>query len=226
MTETTTSARRSPSRLARNAKNKVGGLDLLKSLKDEEVAAVFFDPQYRGLLDKMGYGNEGKTREKARGSLPQMTTETIEAFVDEIARVLRPSGHLFLWLDKFGLAMGMHLQYLDIPKIEMVDLIAWNKMRPGMGRRARCVTEYLVVVQKEPKRAKGCWSDHRLNDCWAELSDRTVHPHAKPYQLTERLIRAATCIDDLVVDPCAGSYMVLDACRNARREFLGCDLVG
>lgn len=29
---------------------------------------------------------------------------------------------------------------------------------------------------------------------------------------------------ELVVDPCAGSFVVLDACQQTGRNFLGCDL--
>ena len=37
---------------------------------------------------------------------------------------------------------------------------------------------------------------------------------------------AATTEGDLVIDPAAGTFSVLDACRQKRRVFLGCDLNG
>ena len=61
-----------------NKKNKANGLDLLASMKDEIVATAFFDPQYRGVLDKLKYGNEGKQRGKARCELTQMNEDTIK----------------------------------------------------------------------------------------------------------------------------------------------------
>jgi site-specific DNA-methyltransferase (adenine-specific) len=209
----------------RNARNVMCGYALLRSLDPGVARAAFCDPQYRGLLNAMRYGNEGVTRERARLQLPQMTEKTISGFVEQIERVLSPSGHLFLWCDKYTVGSGGHLRYLvRAPQLSIVDLIAWNKMRPGMGRRARCVTEYIVVLQKQPTRAKGVWIDHRLLDSWTEQSDRSLHPHAKPYQLTERLIRAVTKRGDLIVDPAAGSYTVLEACIASGREFIGCDL--
>lgn len=221
-------ARRQPIRLAkveRNARNTMDGIDMLRSLKDGEAKAVFLDPQYRAMLDKMKYGNEGETRERERGALPQMTDETICRFTVAIERVLAPSGHLFLWADKFTVGSGRHVAYVDNTTLSIVDLIHWNKIRPGMGRRARCVSEYLVVAQAPPKRAKGVWIDHRLVDSHLEPADRSLHPHAKPYQLIERLIRCVTKSGDVVVDPCAGSYLVLEACRATGRQFVGCDLV-
>lgn len=48
-----------------NRKNKMDGLDLLNSIDTETVKVAFFDPQYRGILDKLSYGNEGcKPRQK------------------------------------------------------------------------------------------------------------------------------------------------------------------
>jgi site-specific DNA-methyltransferase (adenine-specific) len=82
-------------KLSFNSKLKIDGLNLLKSLKDSSVNAVFFDPQYRGVLDKMNYGNEGE-RQIERSKLPQMSERKITSFVKEINRVLKSSSHLFL----------------------------------------------------------------------------------------------------------------------------------
>src|SRR4051812_8996660 len=78
-----------------NSQLKMDGLILLKSLKNSSVSAVFFDPQYRGVLDKMNYGNEGE-RQIERSKLIQMNEKKIIAFVREVNRILKPSGHLFL----------------------------------------------------------------------------------------------------------------------------------
>jgi hypothetical protein len=37
-------------------------LTLLRSLPDGCTPLVFFDPQYRGVLDKLQYGNKGRGR--------------------------------------------------------------------------------------------------------------------------------------------------------------------
>ena len=78
-----------------NSQLRMDGLTLLKSLEDYSISAVFFDPQYRGILDKMNYGNEGE-RQIERSKLIQMDEKKIISFVLEINRVLKSSGHLFL----------------------------------------------------------------------------------------------------------------------------------
>jgi site-specific DNA-methyltransferase (adenine-specific) len=211
-------------RVPRNVRNRMNGVKFLLSLRNEEAKLAFLDPQYRGVLDQLAFGNEG-SRQKERAKLPQMTDGDIAFFVEQIARVLKPSGHLMLWIDKFSVGSGHHLRYFfHAPNLQIVDLIHWNKMRFGMGRRARCVSEYLLVVQKRPTIAKGAWTDNSMRDSWVESVDPAIHPHAKPFALTERLIRATTKAGDLVIDPAAGGYGVLEVCKLTGRQFAGCDL--
>ena len=68
-------------------------LTLLRSLRDSCSPLVFFDPQYRGVLDHLQYGNEG-SRQRGRAELLAMTSNYIDACCRETARVLKPSGYL------------------------------------------------------------------------------------------------------------------------------------
>lgn len=209
-----------------NARQVMDGYALLRALPENSAKLAFFDPQYRGLLDAMNYGNEGE-RQKKRSQLPQMSEEQIGRWVRRIAQVLKPSGHLVLWTDKWGIGEAKHRDYMrGADELQRVDLLCWNGLRPGNGKRFRCVSQYAVIIQKKPIKAAGCWTDHRMRDCWPEHSDRALHPHAKPAQLLERLIRATTKQGDMVIDPCAGGYGVLEACMLTRRTFIGCDLIG
>ena len=104
-----------------NSQIKMDGLALLNSLENNSASIVFFDPQYRGILDKMNYGNEGE-RQIERSKLIQMNDKKIISFVREINRVLKPSGHLFLWTDKFHLCEGIAtwLKKTDLVIVDMV----------------------------------------------------------------------------------------------------------
>lgn len=208
--------------LVRNARQRMDGWAMLNRLKDGCTKLAVIDPQYRGVMDKMKYGNEG-ARQKARAELPQMDYPTISRFLLQLRRVLKPSGHVLLWADKFSVASGDHKTWT--PKgLTIVDMIGWDKGRIGMGRRSRGQMEFLIVLQKEPTRAKGIWIDHGIPDIWTEQADSSTHPHAKPLMLQQRLIRCLTKRGDLVIDPCAGGYGVMEACRATGRAFMGCDL--
>lgn len=207
-----------------NARNKGDGLTLLRALKPRCTKLVFFDPQYRGVMDKLGYGNEG-ARQKGRAALPQMTNETIAEFGHEIARALKPDGYCAFWMDKFNFR---NLRDADVfgDDVHTVDAITWATGRFGMGYRTRRACEYLVIAQKEPMRAKATWKDHGIRDCWFEKVDNADHVHRKPAELIRRIIGATTRRGDLVIDPCAGSFSVLEACKDMGRNFMGCDLNG
>lgn len=205
-----------------NKKNLADGLHLLAEIHDGSVAAAFFDPQYRGVLDKLKYGNEGQARGKARCDLPQMDEATIVQFIRELDRVLQKSGHLFLWVDKFHLCQGI-LDWLTGTSLNLVDMIVWDKGKIGMGYRTRRKSEYLIVLQKSPMKAKACWTDHTIPDVWEEKTQKT-HPHSKPVELQRRLIAATTKAGDTVLDPAAGGYSVLEACRLLGRDFVGGDI--
>ena len=156
-----------------NFRNKADGMDLLTSLPEQSIKTAFFDPQYRGVLDKLSYGNEGVNRGQARCSLPQMDEPTIKRFIREIDRVLLPSGHLFLWVDKFYLCQGV-LQWLQHTELNLVDMVVWNKGKIGMGYRTRHKSEYLIVCQKSPVRAKGIWTVHNIPDVWDEKTPKHI----------------------------------------------------
>jgi len=212
-----------PTGLRLDDRNERDGLSFLSELQSNSFPLCVFDPQYRGILDRQAYGNEGE-RQRARSELRQMSEAEIRRFLREIDRVLMPTGHLLFWTDKFHLCTGLG-PWLDKTDLDIVDLIVWNKLRMGMGYRSRRVSEYLVVVQKAPRRAKGVWALHDIPDVWDEKATNRG-AHAKPIALQGRLIEALTNARDTVIDPAAGSYSVLQACRQTNRRFLGCDVAG
>ena len=214
-----------PAGLHYDTRLKMDGLDFLARLPGDAIPLAFLDPQYRGVLDKLAYGNEGVKRGRARAALQQMDEQAITGFIQAIDRVLAASGHLFLWLDKFHLCSGI-APWLAGTRLTVVDLITWDKERMGMGYRTRRQSEYLVVLQKAPRRAKGVWTLHDIPDLWRERAERGRHAHRKPVGLQAKLIAAVSNPGDVVIDPAAGSFSVLEACQQQGRRFLGCDIEG
>jgi site-specific DNA-methyltransferase (adenine-specific) len=203
-------------------KNKMDGIELLKGLHDAYTPLVFFDPEYRGVMDKMKYGNEG-ARQKERSLLPQMSEEVITRFIEQIDRVLKPSGHLMLWVDKFHLCEGIQ-NWIENTDLEIVDLVTWDKGKIGMGYRTRRRSEYLLILQKKPKRAKGIWTRHDIPDVWIEKLNGDRHPHAKPKGLLTALILATSKEGDTIIDPAAGGFSIMELALKHNRHFMGGDL--
>jgi len=151
-----------------------------------------------------------------------MTSDYVDACCREAARVLRPSGYVLQWVDTFRLCEAYHLRIADV--LKCVDLIAWDSKRIGNGYRSRRRGDYLLVLQKPPLAAKSTWCDHSIPNRWPEKVDRTLHPHIKPIGLIRKLIGAVTRPGDLVVDPAAGSFVIMHAAHQLGRDFVGCDL--
>ena len=105
-----------------NEPNVMDGITFLDVIFNNSISVCFFDPQYRGIMDKMKYGNEGVSRQIERSQLSQMSEEVISEFIQEIGRVLIPSGHLFLWVDKFHLCQGVS-SWLKDTDLTIVGLI-------------------------------------------------------------------------------------------------------
>lgn len=202
--------------------NIIDGLNLLANINNAVITACFFDPQYRGVMDKMNYGNEGE-RQKERVALKQMSEEEIKRFIKEIDRVLIPGGHLFLWIDKFHLCEGT-AHWIAGTSLSIADLITWDKGKIGMGYRTRRKSEYLLVMQKHPLKAKGYWTRHDIPDVWTEKIIDKKHPHQKPLLLQKHLIDAVSAEGDCILDPSAGSYSVMYACKEIARNFIGGDI--
>jgi site-specific DNA-methyltransferase (adenine-specific) len=203
-----------------NTAQRGDALELLRSMAGGTVPLVFFDPEHRGVLDHLKFGNEG-ARQRGRHALPAMSKDYIEHVCLESERVLKPSGYLMRWVDTFGLCEGHHLRIANV--IKPVDLLAWDNLRPGMGKRTPRRGDYLLILQKPPISPR-TWTDHGIPNRWPEKVDRKLHPHIKPIGLITRLIGAVTEPGDLVVDPAAGSFVVMHAARALGRNFIGCDL--
>lgn len=211
-------------RIKKNTKLTINGLTLMQSLESQSVDLCFFDPQYRGVLEKLKYGNEGE-RQKGRATLHQMSNETIIEFIAEIDRVLKNSCYLMLWIDKFHLCEGIK-GWLKGTELQIVDLITWDKGKMGMGYRTRKQCEYLLILQKAPIKAKGTWKSHSIRDIWSEKipsEELKLHPHSKPKGLQKALIESCTKEGDLVLDPASGSFSVFECCKELGRNFIGTD---
>lgn len=213
-----------PASLKMDKPLKMDGLKMLSKIPGGTIPAAFFDPQYRGVYEHMQYGNEKTSRNYKRVLIPQMTDEVISKFVTQLAEVIIPSGHLFLWVDKFHLCTNYREWFSDTP-LDVVDMMTWSKEKIGLGYRTRHMTEFLVVLQKQPKRAKDVWRLHDIPDLWKEKAAvQPTYHHPKPIRLQARLIEAVTNKGDVVVDPAAGTFSVMDACWQTGRHFLGCDV--
>lgn len=221
-----------PNGMKFNQPNLKDAVEFLRDLPQESVGAAFFDPQYAPAADKVFFHKAGGPkwgwgRAEPPPEIPEMGPETIREVVHLIERILVPGGHLFIWTDKRHVMQGEIENWVSGKKgCQIRDMMIWDKVRLGLGHKTRYTMEFLMIAQKVVAGRAREWQERDMPDIWRERKSNKVHPHAKPIGLQTNLIRAATSPDEVVIDPCAGTYSVLEACRMAGRNFLGGDLFG
>ncbi len=146
---------------------RMDGLDFLSGPEADSVPVAFLDPQYRGIPERMGCGNEGVGRGRARRGPGQMPEEEMKRFILRISKCPIPNGHLFLWVDRFHLCGGCPVWWKETG-LDAVDMPAWDRDRMGMGYRTRRGSERLMVPQKQPRRAKGVRQVHDMLDAFTK----------------------------------------------------------
>jgi len=202
-----------------NIKQAGEALELLTSLPAQSVDLVILDPQYRDFANS----SRSLSKKKQFNFKSQADYEIVNLLI-EIERILKPNAFCLLWVNKtFLLNQKLLTWFLKLPLLKLVDFLTWEKNNIGFGHYFRNKAEYAYFIQKDPY-ALNCFKSHSLPSIWKEKLVNHLHPHQKPHDLIKALIAATTNEGDLVVDPCAGSFIVLEACQVTNRNFLGVDL--
>jgi site-specific DNA-methyltransferase (adenine-specific) len=201
-----------------NTKQNGEALELLSSLANNSVSLIFLDPQYEPVKNVLS----------ANYPLYCQSDYQILRILEQIERILKPSSFCLLWVNKTLLGNDrIPLWLLKTPTLKIVDFLVWHKKNTlGLGSWLRSNAEFCFLIQKYPQSGK-LFKNRSFGNVWEEkvvpISKRK-HPHQKPKELIKALIEATTNEKDLIIDPCAGSFIVLEVCQELKREFLGCDL--
>jgi site-specific DNA-methyltransferase (adenine-specific) len=201
-----------------NTKQNGEALELLTNLETNSVSLVFLDPQYEPVKNVLSVNYP----------LYSQSDYQILRILEQIERVLKPSSFCLLWVNKTLLGNDrIPLWLLKTPSLKIVDFLVWHKKNTlGLGSWLRSNAEFCFLVQKYPQSGK-LFKNRSFGNVWEEAvlpPSKRKHPHQKPRELVKALIEATTEKGDLIIDPCAGSFIVLEVCRELKREFLGCDL--
>jgi hypothetical protein len=164
----------------------------------------------------------------ARGSVTAVVTDipydtpwlpNVEEFAEWCAWALRPGGIMATWygqahLDRCMTELGKHLRY----RWQFVaPLLGSNSVR-GFDLHSRY---QLVLVYGRPGTLR-----RRVTDDWipAGRRERGMHPYRKNAAQMQYLVEAFSEEQDVICDPCAGSFTVAKACWHANRRFVGGDI--
>lgn len=204
-------------------------LDHIKDIPTSSIACLITDPPWavEG-VNEVEKGNlSGKyNNETALGDENEMTL-LYESLIPELSRVLIPGAHFYMffgiqWYDR--LCRMLKLNNFTVHPSPLV----WMKGRPTMiPNPYHYVPGYELILTgcKNPQNRtllKPC--SNCLVDYPADAGAKRVHSLQKPIALMEMFINNSTSIGETVLDPFAGSAVVLKAAKKLGRKGIGFEL--
>jgi site-specific DNA-methyltransferase (adenine-specific) len=219
-------------------------LELLRRAKSEHFDLIFADPPY--FLSNGGITcHAGKMVSVNKGVWDKAATfDEIHDFnrlwLEECRRLLKPNGTIWVTGTAHNIySVGFALQTLGY---KILNDIAWYKVNPPPNLSCRYfthATETVLWARRDPKgrhtfhyaEMKRENRDRQMQSLWhikppaAREKRYGKHPTQKPEALLDRIIRASSNPNDLVLDPFCGSGTTGVVSARTGRRFVGIDLV-
>lgn len=219
---------------------------ILKNIIEKSIDVIFADPPY--FLSGGGVScHSGKQISVDKGDWDKaMTPKEKLAFnrkwLRSCRRVLKDNGSIWISgtfhnIYSVGVALGLE-------GFSIINNITWQKPNPAPNLACRCFTnstETIIWARKIDE--KGKKGNHYFNyslmkeinngkqmkDVWTlnlptkAEKELGKHPTQKPLSVLERILKASTKENDLVLDPFNGSGTTGIACQILKRNYIGID---
>lgn len=191
-------------------------LEVMKTLADNSVDCVITDPPY-STPTVTAFGRK-KIMNLADLSIQEFYFRAIR---DEIERILKPNGRLFIFCDDKYYPILFALFY----EWQSKNLLIWDKKVIGMGNPFRRRHELIFYANRD---VFDCYKTEGITHYptviqFSHEADK-VHGAQKPVGLIEYLIKGFTKPQEIVLDMFLGSGTTGVACINTHRHFVGIEL--
>lgn len=146
-------------------------------------------------------------------------------FLQEMYRVLKPSGTLIMFYDIWKLETLKNM--MEDSKFKQVRYIEWLKTNPvPLNSKINYLTNAREVALTAVKKNKPTFKGEYHNGIYRypiyQGKDR-IHPTQKSLKLFEELVEIHSNEGDLIVDCFLGSGTTAIAALNKKRNFVGCE---
>ena len=211
-------------------------LEYLKTLPDDSVDLVVTDPPYNVSQKKdLKYGRLSIRKNFGEwdfGFDP-------EPVLRELKRVLKPKGQIFVFCSTEQIPIYMSAFKKDW---HFRNLLVWYKTNPA-PRLSKTnfvfANEYILYAINDPKTKPGQvtfnWQGHKemhntiitpalQGKERLKKNGKALHPTQKPLSILKKIIQIASKPGDIVLDPFIGVGSTAVACKETKRNYLGCEL--
>ena len=218
-------------------------LDLLGEAGDGEYDLIFADPPYflsnGGITCQSGQMvSVNKGRWDAAPSLEEIHSFNMQ-WLKACHRVLKPNGTIWVSGTSHNIySVGFAMQSLGY---KILNDIAWFKINPPPNLACRYfthATETILWARKGEKskhvfhydQMKADNQGKQMQSLWSISPPKPVekqfgkHPTQKPVALLDRIIRSASNVGDMILDPFCGSGTTGVMAARLGRRFVGFEL--
>lgn len=211
-------------------------IEVMRTLPHTSVDLIIADPPYN-----LGKDYGASLDRKDWQEYQEFTAE----WLDEAVRVLKPTGSLFVFMGVRFISK-LFLMLEDQYSLRFNGWITWHYTQ-GMGRKVGFSPRHEDILYftksdiftfnldsvripqkyyRERNNMAGAnpgdvWQFSHVHYCSAE---RQKHPTQKPEALIERIVRASSHPDDLVLDPFVGSGTTCRVAQVLGRKWIGIDI--
>ena len=210
-------------------------LEVMKGIPDGSIDLVLTDPPYN--LNK-GFANDNTDYPKY--------LKMMESVIVELVRLLKNEGSLWLFCEQKSHA---YIYVMIDGKLNIRNSIIWHYSN-GMVSQGCFVKRYEPIIYAN-KGENRCFNGNdiriprlRIDKCYVDrynpdgkipedvwhferevyTPNRIPHPTVKPLDLISTITKVSSNIDDIILDPFAGSGTTLVAAKNLGRRFIGIEI--
>jgi len=202
-------------------------------LDDDSVDMVFTSPPYN--IGKKQSGTRDRDAvEYEDNKTPEEFKNFLTDVFNEVCRVVKPSGHIFINLDNDS-TNGFCSPSTWLSKVvpcELRSMVVWSKMsfhRPHYPDRGQYQTDWEPIYHfsEEPspiqeKKASSVWQIPTAER--VDGVDYGEHPAPFPTTLVEKALESTTTEGDTILDPFMGSGTTAVAAIQNQRNYVGFEL--
>jgi site-specific DNA-methyltransferase (adenine-specific) len=206
-------------------------LDLIKELENNSIDLIITDPPY-GLQKLEALRKSGSKKMPGHQLMSEYHNQSIETVCEllsrlapELARVLKPACHFYIfsgfqYIGNFIEALQPHLEFQP-------PILIWDRGKPsspGYGYNYLSKAEAIIYGCCPPKGRRLNEIMYNIFECKDVPSNQRVYPTEKPIPLLQTLIKNSSSVNDLILDPFAGSGSTLRAARATGRRAVGFEI--
>lgn len=172
----------------------------------------------------MAVTDHGKqyARKIANDESPEIAIATFQRVMGELLPKTKTDSDLYVFTSYQVLSEWLVMLDNFLPKhgFTRKAVLVWEKDGPGMGD-LECPwgmgSEFIMFFQKG-RRPKSAQRRNSVIHIPQLRPNQLIHPHEKPVQLLEMLIKASTEPGEFIVDPFGGSGSLVRAAKNTGRS--------